>query len=152
MSTIKKIICPVDIYHFVPEVAEYAMDLAASLDAKIFVLYVLEPIPAAIAVNLQVLITDYEQELKRYAEPKMAEILARYFRVGLDEGRVISGQPADEIVNMAGKTSGGLIVMASYCRSLICRAVHGSVTSKVLANAKTPVLVLRPKEQVAELA
>lgn len=135
-----------DIYHFMPEVAEYTMDLAASFDAKIFVLYVLEPIPAAIGINLHVFTPDFEQELKRYAESKMARILPQYFKVGRDEGRVISGDPADEIVKIAENTPEGLIVMASYCRSLVCRAIQGSVTGKVLAHAKTPVLVFRPKE------
>lgn len=146
MRTIRKIICPVDIYHFVPEVAEYAMDLAASFEAKILVLYALEPLPVAIGVNLHVFAPDFEQELKRYAESKMTELLMRHFTVGRDEGKVVSGDPADKIVTIAENTPGGLIVMASYCRSSVCRALHGSVTSAVLALSKAPVLVVRPKE------
>lgn len=147
MRTIKQIICPVDIYHFVPEVAEYAMALAASFEAKISVLYVMDPIPAAIGVNLHVFAPDLEQDLERYAKSKMAEILSQYFKVCRDEGKVVSGDPADEIAAIEENTSEGLIVMASYCRSLVCRTIHGSVTNKVLAFSKTPVLVLRPEEQ-----
>lgn len=147
MRAIKKIICPVDIYNFVPETAEYAMALAASLEAEIRVWYVMEPIAAAIGVNIHMFAPDFERDLERYAASQMAEILAQYFKVGRDKGEVASGDPADEIVKIAGNTPEGLIVMASYCRSLACRALHGSVTNKVLALSKTPVLVLRPEEQ-----
>lgn len=147
MRAIKNIICPVDVYHFVPEVAEYAMTMAASFDAKITVLYVLSPIPAAIGINLHVFAPDLERDLERYAKSKMAEILSRYFNVGRDKGTVVSGEPADEIVAIGENTPDGLTIMASYCRSFTCRTLHGSVTTNVLALSKKPVLVLRPEEE-----
>lgn len=142
VSAVKKILCPVDLYHFLPEVAEYALNLAESHNAEIHVLYVLEPIPSILAANLHILVDDFEEKLRQYAEEKMAEILSLHFISGRVKGSVVFGQPADEILKFAEKTQDNLIVMASHCRTALCRAAHGSVTDKVLANAKKPVLVV----------
>lgn len=147
MSVIKRIICPVDIYKFHQEVAEYALGLADSLNAKIFAVYVLEPIPLSVAVNAPALLEgDYEQTMRRNAEEKMKEIISRFFRADQDEGMIAVGHAADEIADIADQLSGDLIVISSHCRSVLCRALHGSVTNNVLAKARIPVLVIRPKE------
>lgn len=147
MSAIKRIICPVDIYKFHQEVAEYALGLADSLNAKIFAVYVLEPIPLSVVVNMPALLEDdYEQTMLRSAEERMKEIISRFFRDDQDEGRIAVGHAADEIAEIAAQLSGDLIVISSHCRTVLCRALYGSVTNNVLAKAKIPVLVLRPKE------
>lgn len=148
MSVIKKILCPVDMYKLQAEVAEYALDLADSLNAKIVVVYVLEPMPLSVVVNMPALLeNNYEQTMMRNAGERMQEIISRFFRPGLDEGRVVAGRAAAEIVDMAEKVSADLIVIGSHCRTVFCRALHGSVANNVLAGAKMPVLVVRPKDQ-----
>lgn len=142
MSTIKKIICPVDVYEFQLEVAEYAMTLANALEARITVLYVLEPLPPRCLPS----VAD-EEEAKRKAEAKMAEVMTHFCRICQAEGEVVVGHAADKIIQIAEEHSGDMIIMASHCRTLVCRAIHGSVTNKVLANTKIPVLVIPPKEQ-----
>lgn len=149
MKAIKKIICPVDVYDFDPEAVEYALTLGQALEAEISVIYVLEPVPPRYIGEGYSLPPDLEEQekLKRKAGAKMAEVMSRFCDVCRSEGEVVVGNAADKIIQIAEECAGSMIVMASYCRTLVCRAIHGSVTSKVLANSKVPVLVVYPQEQ-----
>ncbi|MGL4574564.1 MAG: universal stress protein [Burkholderiaceae bacterium] len=53
------------------------------------------------------------------------------------------GAPAVEILKAADKVKADLIVMGSHGHSAISSLLLGSVTQKVLAGAKVPVLVVR---------
>lgn len=138
MKTIRKIICPVDIYDFQPETAEYALTLAGALGAEITVLYVLEPLPPRYTIHYA------EIEMEQKAKAKMAEIIHHFLQ---DKGRIVTGDAAGEIVKIAEECSGDMIVMASHGRSVLGRAFFGSVTNKVLASTKIPVLVIHPSKE-----
>ncbi|MBI4332042.1 MAG: universal stress protein [Chloroflexi bacterium] len=58
---------------------------------------------------------------------------------------VIPGDPAQTIVDYAGKNGVDLIVIASHGRSGISRWAWGSVADKVMRSAATPVLMVRPE-------
>lgn len=146
MKPIKKIICPVDVYDFQPEAAEYALTLANALEAKIVVVYVMEPVPPRYIEGYAFRMEAEEKKMQQNAEAKMAEVMSHFCSICQDKGEVVVGFAADKILQIAEERGGDMIVMASHCRSLVCRAVHGSVTSRVLANSKIPVLVVYPKE------
>lgn len=148
LRTIKKILFPVDVYDFQPEAADYAMTLAKAFDAKISVLYVMEPLPPRYhseggAIPLAFVEEEEETALRR-AEEKMAEILADCFNACADKSEVLLGQAAEQIGRIAEECSADIIVMASHGRSILGRVIYGSVTNKVLANTKVPVLVIQP--------
>lgn len=147
MKTIETIICPVDVYDFQPEAAEYAIALATALDANITVLYVMEPIPPRYFGEGGPIPPSFAEEeaAKQRAEAKMAETIAAHFcAICQDKGVVVFGRAADQIIRITEECSGDMIVMASHGRSLVGRVIHGSVTNKVLADAKVPVLVIPP--------
>jgi len=56
---------------------------------------------------------------------------------------VRTGLPADQIITMAERTSGTLIVMATHGYSGLKRWALGSVTDKVVRATGTPVLIVR---------
>jgi nucleotide-binding universal stress UspA family protein len=56
---------------------------------------------------------------------------------------VLTGEPAEEIINYAGKNKVSLIIMASHGRSGITAWVMGSVASNVLQTTAVPVLLIR---------
>lgn len=148
MKAIKRIICPVDVYDFQPEAAEYALALANALGATILVVYVMEPVSVSEAVNVyNITPLEYEEKMKQQAEAKMGKIMSHFCSICQDKGTVVIGHAADKILQIAEESAGDLIVMTSHCRSLVCRAIHGSVANKVLANSKIPVLVVYPKEK-----
>jgi nucleotide-binding universal stress UspA family protein len=53
------------------------------------------------------------------------------------------GAPAKEILKQADKSKADLIVMGSHGHGAVSTLLLGSVTQKVLASAKVPVLVVR---------
>lgn len=55
------------------------------------------------------------------------------------------GRVADEIVDLAAKTSSSLIAMSTHGRSGVGRWVFGSVAEKVLIGASSPILLVRPE-------
>jgi nucleotide-binding universal stress UspA family protein len=59
------------------------------------------------------------------------------------EYRLCEGDPATEVVRLAGETHSDLIVMATHGRTGISRLLLGSVTEMVLRRAPCPVLTIR---------
>lgn len=150
MKTIKKIICPVDVYDFQPEAAEYAATLAKALDAKIIVVHVMEPLPPPyVGEGYTVSLGDHEKNketVQQETEAKLAEVAALFGGGCQIQSEVVLGRAADKIIQAAEEHGGDMVIMASHGRSFWGRAIHGSVTNRVLANAKIPVLVINPKE------
>lgn len=65
---------------------------------------------------------------------------------GLDvEAVLLEGHPAEEIVSFAEKNGIDLIIVGSLGKSGVERFMLGSVSEKVVKNAKVPVLVVRRK-------
>jgi len=59
------------------------------------------------------------------------------------ERRLIVGEPADAIVQVAAETRSDLIVMGTHGRSGLARLLLGSVAESVLRNATCPVLTVK---------
>ncbi|MCQ1534762.1 universal stress protein [Methanosarcina sp. KYL-1] len=65
-------------------------------------------------------------------------------RAGVEvESVLLEGHPAEEIVNFAEKNGIELIVIGSLGKSRIERFLIGSVSEKVVRNAKVSVLIVR---------
>lgn len=65
------------------------------------------------------------------------------------ETAVISGSPANAIINYAGQNDISLIVMSTHGRSGLTRWTFGRVAEKVLRRAPCPTVVLRSRQEVA---
>jgi nucleotide-binding universal stress UspA family protein len=92
------------------------------------------------------------QELRKYNEDikkqvgsvlKRAEDAAKQAGVSCDTIQVEEVAPYQAIITAAAERGCDLIVMASHGRSGLSAVVLGSVTNKVLAHTKIPVLVVR---------
>ena len=59
--------------------------------------------------------------------------------------KVERGTPAETIVEIAAKQGVDLIVMSTHGRTALAHIVMGSVTEKVIHNARCPVLAIRPE-------
>lgn len=62
------------------------------------------------------------------------------------ESVLLEGHPAEEIVNFAEKNGMDLIIIGSLGKSKVERFLIGSVSEKVVRNAKVPVLIVRGRE------
>ena len=118
------------------------MALAKSLGAKVSVIFVVEPLSEMTGRFLEALATYVElrKEQARSALDRAANA-AKEAGVSCETIQVESGQPHQAIIAAAEDKGCDLIAMSSHGRSGLSRFLIGSVTNKVLTQAKTPVLV-----------
>jgi nucleotide-binding universal stress UspA family protein len=85
-----------------------------------------------------------DQELEAAAVKYMKTAVERLTSSGVRTTyEVVRGYPANQIIDAAEKTSGGMIVMATHGRSGMGRWVLGSVADRVVRASPLPVLLLR---------
>jgi nucleotide-binding universal stress UspA family protein len=142
MRTISRILLPVD---FSPQgvgAARYAAALADHFHAELTVLHVLETfhwIPTSAweyggefqAEAVQALQDQRKRELESYCKDEFGELNVKHV--------MASGNPAEVIVQQSQKDNSDLIVMPTRGCGRFRRFLLGSVTSKVLHDARCPV-------------
>jgi nucleotide-binding universal stress UspA family protein len=85
---------------------------------------------------------------RELAEEAVSYVEKTAKNAGLEvESALLEGHPAEEIVEFAEKNGIDLIIVGSLGKSGIERFLIGSVSEKVVRNAKVPVLVVHWKRQ-----
>jgi nucleotide-binding universal stress UspA family protein len=123
------ILIPTDGSELAERGVAHGLALAKSVGAKVFIIYVVEPLLAVTG--------DFASVLDR------AENAAREAGVPCETIQVENVPPHQAIIAAAEDKGCNIIVMSWHGRSGLSTFLIGSVTSKVLAHAKTPVLVCR---------
>jgi nucleotide-binding universal stress UspA family protein len=123
----RHILIPTDGSELAERGVAHGLALAKSLGAKVFVINVVEPIFAVSG--------DFASVLDRVA--KAAEDAG----VSCETIQVENVLPHDAIIATAEDKGCDVIVMSSHGLSGLSMLLIGSVTNKVLTNAKIPVLV-----------
>ena len=123
--------------------------------AEIILLYVQKPAE----VSVEYIFIDAEAKRRRELERRLeaervvAAANAALLRQGLVAHRqmVVEGEAASEILKLADALGVEVIVMGSHGRTGVQRLFLGSVSRKVLDQARCPVLIVRvPGQGVAE--
>lgn len=129
---------------------EHGLSLAKSLEAKITILTVSEPLNpeaarAAQLAGVNLASTRYDQQLERLMKDRfqLIEDRAREYNVAVEMTHEIDDSPAEAIVRTAKLNECDLIVMSSHGRRGMQKMLLGSQTSKVLVKTPIPVLVIR---------
>jgi nucleotide-binding universal stress UspA family protein len=128
------------------ELAEHGLTqglaLAKSLGAKVSVIFVIEPISEMSGRFLEALATyaELRREQAKSALDRAAKA-AKEAGVSCETFQVENAQPHQAIIAACEDKGCDLIAMSSHGRSGLSMLLIGSVTNKVLAQAKTPVLV-----------
>lgn len=143
----KHILIPTDGSELATEALNKALDLAAEMNAKATVLVVVEPLQA-ITLNptgLEIAYAEYDRQVEEAAKGILADAKAEAEQrgVGISLENITSTNPAQMIVDVSARRECDLIAIGSRGRSGISAFMLGSVTLKVLALTKTPVLVYR---------
>jgi nucleotide-binding universal stress UspA family protein len=112
------------------EIVPYAAELAAAFESTVLVLHVLEGT-----------LTQPAPEVREAAEA----FRERGIRT---EPLLGKGDPASQIIDLCRENGADLIAMTTHGRSGVSRWVLGSVTEKVLREARVPLLVVRGREKV----
>jgi nucleotide-binding universal stress UspA family protein len=157
MLAIKRILCPTDFSECALVALEQASQLARSFDATVDVLYVYHNPPfIAPEITVGYASTAMGQTLaelmKSEAEAGMRDFAARASAKGitLGEQRVVYGDAAATIVDVAKSGNYDLIAMGTHGRTGLSHALLGSVAERVLRRSERPVLTVRHREGTAK--
>lgn len=127
---------------------EHGLELAASLGARVTILTVVEPFHtfAAEPDHLGETRERYEKHARRAAHAILDSAMEKaHARDVTAEMKLVGSEHPDQAIISTASTRGcDMIAMASHGRRGVNALLLGSVTRKVLAHARVPVLVLRP--------
>jgi nucleotide-binding universal stress UspA family protein len=137
----KKILLATDGSPHAEEALKYARDLALRDDAQAIVVHAVPPVP------------DYlgEPEWQKLASRNVAEgeqvagnAAEKLQKAGVDViVEVLEGPPADAILRVADVRQPDLIVMGSRGYGEMASLLLGSVSHRVLAHTRVPVMIVR---------
>lgn len=145
MSLIKNILVPIDFSDYSKNALKYAVQFAKTFNAKIFLIYVVEPMiyPADFSMG-QVAIPSMDSDLQNRAEEELKNLAKSYSETALQIETIIkTGKPFVEINETAKETDADLIIMATHGHTGVEHLLFGSTAEKVVRKAPCPVLTLR---------
>jgi nucleotide-binding universal stress UspA family protein len=138
----RHILIPTDGSELAEHGLAHGLALAKFLGAKVSVIFVLEPFSEMSGRFLEAVAT-YAALRKEQAKEVLDRVAnaAKAAGVSCETIEVENAQPHQAIIAAAEEKGCDLIVMSSHGRSGLSMLLIGSVTNKVLTQAKIPVLV-----------
>ncbi|GAF96991.1 unnamed protein product [marine sediment metagenome] len=124
---------------------EYASSLARDSSARLLIAHVEEPAPAYGAGEFA--LPPPSVEAKRELARMLAEVVPTYGDVRYTH-RLLLGDPASEIINLAADEDVDVIVMGTHGRTGLVRLLMGSVAETVVRRAGCPVLTIKQPQPV----
>ena len=141
-----RILVPTDGSDITKKAVDTAINLAKSVNAKLYTLSVKEPFPySAISEMQPTPPQEFFDAQERIAAARVKEVRETAERMGLQcEGHTVEAlHPWEAVIEHARRHECDLIVMASHGRRGVTALLLGSETQKVLTHSKVPVLVVR---------
>jgi nucleotide-binding universal stress UspA family protein len=131
----EKILVPLDGSKAAEQVFPYVIELASAFGSEVISVGVCEPEESEYGHICQIYVNNQTDILKS--------------KIGTDKVKsvTLTGKPAEEIIDYAGKSDINLIVMASHGRSGIKPWSLGSTVDKVLHKVNVPLLIIRATEK-----
>lgn len=145
MEMIKKILVPIDFSDYSKNALKYAADFAKFFNAKVSIVYVIEPLvyPSDFSLG-QVAIPNFEFDLQDKAKEELNSLIHEIFGDNAENEIIIkSGKPFLEIIETAEEIDADLIIIATHGHTGVEHLLFGSTAEKVVRKAPCPVLSLR---------
>ena len=144
MINIKKILLPTDLSDPAEAALPYAVDLAASYGATLYLLHVLDPywLEAVAAVQFPGHSAKSLHQSWKNTDERLNKMKAG-IGVAKVEAAEVQGTAHVEIVRFARQENIDLIVLSTHGRSGLAHALIGSVAEKVVQMAPCPVLTVK---------
>ena len=146
MTLPRNILVPTDFSHHAERALDYAVELAAKLDARVHVLNVvgLPVLGAELGFAVTASMIDSILEDNQRALDKL--VAARANKVAFGPTLLRTGDARAVIEQAAGEVHADLIVMGTHGRRGMSRVLLGSVAESVVRTAPCPVLLVRAEE------
>lgn len=136
----KKILFPTDYSHLSDAALHAATSLARDSGATLLIVHIEEPPIAYGGGEMYYGIPDPDREEVR----RMLHAVKPTDPAVPYEYRLVTGNPADEVVRLAEEEQVDLIVMGTHGRTGFKRLLMGSVAEEVVRRAKCPVFTFKP--------
>jgi nucleotide-binding universal stress UspA family protein len=139
MLQIKTILHPTDFSECSDHAFQMACALARDYGARLIVMHAVQP-PIVVYGNGVVTApprTRPEQLRQKLEQRQVRDITVR------TEHQMVEGDPAEEILKMAGETEADVIVMGTHGWTAWSRLLMGSVAERVVRKATCPVLTIK---------
>ncbi len=144
----KKMLVPLDGSEFSECVLDHVRAIAKGCQVpEVVLLGVAEPISRQVyyMVGMEDRVRDMQKETQDYVESYLSKAADSLRKNGIAvQTVVVSGKPAEEILDYANKNQVDLIIMSTHGRSGVSRWVLGSVTDKVVRHSGAPMLTIAP--------
>ena len=145
-----RILVPVDGSPTSEHAAERAIEVARKYNSKLtFITVVKRPEVIGTGSGAGAIFTSdvYSKEIKEEQAKEIKGFVEKLDLEGLEyETRILTGEPYEEITDLAKKEDFDLIVMGRRGYSKVTRFFLGSVSQRVLSGAPCPVLVIPDKK------
>ena len=147
MTTIQKILFPVDFSPSCDGMSPFVQRAAAMFSAKVTLLHVLEPSASGFELLARPL-PDAEEDRKNVACAKLEAYLSCEFPVHDNRRLLVAGEAAAQIAKVARDRGFDLIVMPTHA-GVFRRMLLGSTTAKVLNDADCLVMTTQHAETIS---
>lgn len=146
MLQVKKILFPCDLTPHGFKILKYALELANTFGSRICILHVVQDLRSWAGLYMPHKRLELEQnEVVEHAQKSLVEFCLDIPEARTNaEKRVVSGEPAEEIIKAAGEEGVDLIVMGTHGRKGLEYSLFGSVAAKVVRHSPVPVLTINP--------
>lgn len=145
MEMIKKILVPIDFSDFSKNALRYAIQFAENFQAKVYIVYVIEPMvyPSDFSLG-QVAIPNVEYDMQDRAKSELESLIKNEIPSSLESEIIIrAGKPFVEIIDAAAEKDIDLIIIATHGLTGVEHLLFGSTAEKVVRKAPCPVLSIR---------
>jgi nucleotide-binding universal stress UspA family protein len=145
----RKILVPTDFSEDSDLAFRMALSIAVNYQARIFLLHVISKQDLADYCLDQNIVDRVLNESIVFSNEKLQEVIGKNQQNGNIKviPDVRKGQPYEEILKEASERKIDLIVIASHGKTGLQKYFIGSVTEKVMKEAKCPVLLVRSPEK-----
>jgi nucleotide-binding universal stress UspA family protein len=146
MVHIKKILFPCDLTQHSFRILKYVLALADTFGSRVCILHVVQDLRSWAGLYMPHKRLDLEQkEVVEHAQRSLVQFCLDIPEARTNaEKRVVSGDPAEEIIKSAGDEGADLIVMGTHGPKGLEYSLFGSVATKVVRHSPVPVLTINP--------
>jgi len=142
-TIIKKVMIATDGSENTEKAVITAVEIAKYMEAKLYAVHVVPQIQAPVAKGGG-LAKVREEHIKSDGEKAIDHVEELAKKNGIDvEKKVLSGNPADEIIQFSQNNAVDLIVMGRFGKSGVKRFLIGGVSDKVVRGSNVEVLIAR---------
>jgi len=146
MPDIRRILCATDFSGASKRAYEYAVELAAKLQAEVVVIHAYQ-IPAYTLPDGMVEVpVEVESNVRQRLEQQLDEFVRSVDTKGAAvKAQLSDGVPYVEITHAARELKADLIVVGTHGRTGLAHLLLGSVAERVVRTSDVPVLTIRSK-------